>query len=81
MPSPWSNELVWIAITIIAQLKAVFVSDLHFPALQADGFSGRAVGRNLVIQLQPPYYSISRTAVLGVGGCFVNSNCLNDAFH
>lgn len=53
MPSAWSNELVWIAITIIAQLKAVFVSNLHFPALQADGFSGRVVGRNLEIQLQP----------------------------
>lgn len=67
MPSPWSNELVWIAITIIAQLKAVFVADLHFPALQADGFSGHAAGRNLAIWLQPLYYSVCRTAVGGGG--------------
>jgi len=58
----------------MAQLKAVFVSDLHFPALQADGFSGHAVGRNLAIQLRPPDCGVCRAALLG--GCFVNSDCL-----
>lgn len=79
MPSPRSNELVWIAITIITWLKAVFVSDLHFPALQADGLSGRAVGRSLVIRLPRPYCSVCRAAVLG--GCFVSSDCLDNKFH
>lgn len=66
MPSPWSNELVWIAITIITQLKAVFVSDLHFPVLQADGLSGSAVGRSLVIQLPWPYCSVCQQQFWGV---------------